>query len=297
MMKNIYAKKNATRHQRFVILVGLAIPVITGLAAFSKAVSHPILSQMRMRTEKLFGQAKPPVQENHAPVVKIINPAANSIYPENAQVRYEVAVSDKEDGETKFQEIPPNEIFLEVRYFASGSKALAASKQALKNDPPGLETIKASNCLNCHAFNAKLIGPSFYDIGKRYSFSKSHVDTLSRRILEGTTGVWGSIKMPTHPELTKGQATDIVGWILKNASDPAVDYYMGTEGSFRVKVPPASGGKDAVSGSKRTVAGDKSVSSAGKGILVLTASYTDHGVKDKPTERLKGQETILLKIQ
>ncbi len=217
------------------------------------------------------------VQENHPPVVKIISPRANGTYEENTLVRYQVEVSDKEDGESKFQEIPSNEVFLEVRYFADASKAATASSQTVKSDPPGLQTIKASNCLNCHAFNAKLIGPSFYDISKRYPYSRSNIDTLSKRILEGTTGVWGSIKMPTHPELTKAQTADIVSWILKNAADPTVNYYTGTEGSFRLKSPAASPGKG--------------------GAFVLIASYTDHGLKDKPKQNLKGQEAILIRCQ
>jgi hypothetical protein len=44
---------------------------------------------------------------NHPPTVKIQSPKANDTYAENAQVRYEIDVSDAEDGDSKFQEINP----------------------------------------------------------------------------------------------------------------------------------------------------------------------------------------------
>lgn len=84
--------------------------------------------------------------------------------------------------------------------------------------------------------------------------------------------------MPSHPELTVEQAAACVTWILKTAADPETHYYTGTEGSFRVTVPPDSKSKD-------------------KGMLVLTASYTDHGLKSDPSQRMQGRDTLRLRIQ
>lgn len=53
---------------------------------------------------------------NNAPVVKIIIPKNNSRYEWNTPIRYNIIVSDKEDGESKFQEILSSEVSLEVRY-------------------------------------------------------------------------------------------------------------------------------------------------------------------------------------
>jgi cytochrome c len=214
---------------------------------------------------------------NHPPTVKIVSPRADGIYQENAQVRYEIDVSDQEDGESKFQEINSTEVLLVVRHFSSPAAAEAAMTRAM-DDPPGLGTLRTSDCLNCHAFDARLIGPSFADIRKRYPYSQAIVDSLSRHILQGTSGVWGSIKMPSHPELTMEQAAACVTWILKTAADSETNYYTGTEGTFRVTVPPDSKSKD-------------------RGVLVLTASYTDHGLKDDPSQRMQGQDSIRIQIQ
>jgi cytochrome c len=205
------------------------------------------------------------------PTVKIVSPKAGSTYEENTQVRYEIDVSDPEDGESKFQEINSAEVLLVVRHFSSPEAAEAAMSREIADDPPGLRTLRTSDCLNCHAFDARSMGPSFADIRKRYPNSQASVDSLSRRILQGTSGAWGSIKMPSHPDLTVEQAAACVTWILKTAADPETNYYTGTEGTFRVTVPADSKPKD-------------------KGMLVLIASYTD-------SQKMHGRDTIRIRIQ
>ena len=223
-------------------------------------------------TENVDRSHRPEQQQNHPPVVKIMTPKNNSMYEPNAQVPYEIRVSDLEDGESKYQEINPKEVFLEIKYITDTS-GLAELKQKSRNDPPGIAAIKTSNCMNCHAFKSKLIGPSFFEINKRYPHIKANTDTLAKHIREGSTGVWGNIKMPSNKELTSSQAQDIVDWIFKNAADPNLNYYAGTEGAFRPTPPPASQ----------------------KGVFILTASYTDHGLKNDRNQSLKGQDVITIR--
>jgi cytochrome c len=244
-------------------------------ALMAAAVALLSMAAVRGHAEPATSGAKP---VNHPPTVKILSPKANEAYEENSQVRYEIDVSDKEDGLSKFREINPTEVLLMVRYFSSTAAAEAAMSGAITGDPAGLGTIRTSNCLSCHAFDATLIGPSFADIRKRYTYTQANVDTLSRHILEGSSGNWGRIKMPSHPEWTSEQAAACVTWILKTAADPQTSYYTGTEGSFRVAVPQESQSK-------------------GKGMLVLIASYIDHGLKDDPGQRMQGRDTIRIQIK
>ena len=197
-------------------------------------------------------------QQNQIPVVKINSPKQGGMYEWNTTTPYSISVSDKEDGDSKFEEITPNEVLLEVKYFKDSSKIAAALHQPAKKDAAGITVIKTSNCLNCHAFHAILIGPSFYDVSKRYPPSVVNIDLLTKHIREGSSGVWGKVVMPTHPELSVPQTKEVVKWILANAGKPDMNYFMGTEGSFRLQ-PPAS--------------------VKNKGFLMLTASYTDHGFK------------------
>jgi cytochrome c len=206
-------------------------------------------------------------QENHSPIVKIVSPQNNSSFDKGASVTYKISVSDKEDGESKFDEINPKEVLLEVRYLKNG-KALPVNAQ---NN--GVNIIMTSNCVTCHGFNTKAMGPSFADINKRYPATKANADSLVKRIQYGSTGIWGKEKMPPHPELTAADIKSIVQWITRSAADANVNYYVGTDGYFRFK-PDAQ-----------------------KGTYQLTASYTDHGLKDVPGKKLKGQDVVTISVK
>lgn len=207
-------------------------------------------------------------QENHPPIIKIILPQNNSSFDREASVTYRISVSDKEDGESRFDEISTKEVLLEVRYLKSG-KAVSPKAQ----NSAGLNAIMTSNCVTCHGFNTKAMGPSFSDINKRYPATKANKDSLIKRIKEGSSGIWGKEKMPAHSELSATDIKDIAHWIINNAADPSVNYYVGTEGYFRFK-PDAQ-----------------------KGTYQLTASYTDHGLKDIPGKKLRGQDVVMLSIK
>ncbi|MEO6894085.1 MAG: c-type cytochrome [Ginsengibacter sp.] len=210
--------------------------------------------------------------ENHAPIVKIISPKNNSAYRWNSLVPYEISVSDKEDGESKYQEINPKEVFLEIKYVKDSIEALAEIKKNNSEDPPGLSIIKMSNCMNCHAFKTKLIGPSFYEIERRYYKVANIKDTLCNHILNGSKGRWGEIQMPSNTKLNESEAKNIIEWIFNNAGDSTVDYLPGTEGSLRLNSPDASYKN-----------------------IILVASYTDHGSKDEPAKRLQGKDIVVIK--
>ena len=171
-------------------------------------------------------------QENNPPVVKISAPVSGSL---NSIIRYSINVSDKEDGDTRYDEIDPNQILLMV----------SSGKDTSKNDKVILHSMMASNCMNCHLFNSKLIGPSFSDISKRYA-SSANIGDIVKRVRDGSKGIWGDNVMPTHSELSAGLTEKMVKWIL-SFNKKNVEYYLGKEGSIRLQKP-----------------------------VVLTVSYVDH---------------------
>ena len=209
--------------------------------------------------------------QNHAPVVKILSPKEGATFQWNGQIAYQISVSDKEDGESKYQEINPKEVFLEIKYADDTTKALALIHKNDCQDPPGLAAIKVSNCMNCHAFKTKLIGPSFYEITRRYAQVADSEDTLIHHILNGSKGRWGNVQMPSNDKLNASEAKEVVEWIKKNAGDSTVNYLAGTEGSFRL---------DAKANSLQNI--------------ILIASYTDHGIKDQPHQNRKGEDIIII---
>ncbi len=208
-------------------------------------------------------------QENKAPVVKILEPLTNTRYDLNTQVRYRIKVYDQEDGESEYDEIAANEIFLEVRYVPDVKNA----SHMATADAKGLSYMKKSNCFNCHAFKGKLIAPSFFEIATRYTPTPTTIDLLSKRILEGSGGIWGTARMPTHEDLTTQETQEIVNWILKNGKDSHLNYYIGVEGTIKIKSPD----------------GDSQ-----KGAFILSATYSDHGSKNNPKQYLSSKDVIVL---
>lgn len=211
-------------------------------------------------------------RENSAPVVKIVLPVSNSIITPGTQARFEITVSDKEDGESKFDEINTREVLLQVRYFSDSSGLAIAGDQRLEKEAPGSAVIRSSNCFNCHNFDTRSIGPAFTEIRQRYEPTTSNMALLEKRVRDGSTGIWGEAAMPTHTELSNEQIRDVIAWIMENASDPDVRYYAGTKGSFQI---PASPGYRAA---------------------LLTASYTDHGVENGGGRR-QGVDVVNVRIR
>ena len=214
---------------------------------------------------------------NTPPQVTIITPGDNDRFQWNSLIHYKIRVSDEEDGYSEYNEIDANEVVLKVVYLPDSSKLetyLSSDKDAgLKHS--GLSLIKTSGCFNCHSAKNKLIGPSFELIANRYPYNPSSIATLTQQVIDGSLGVWGDTPMPPHPELNTEQAKQIINWILQYNSNSDVTYFSGMEGTFRTQEKPA---KD-----------------AGNGVYILTASYTDHGLKNNRQLRKRGHHTIMLK--
>ncbi|HEY4154214.1 MAG TPA: hypothetical protein VGM24_02280, partial [Puia sp.] len=69
-----------------------------------------------------------------------------------------------------------------------------------------------------------------------------------------------------------------MNWIMsrKNVNDPGLNYYIGLEGALPVK---------------------ELIPQKGNGVLVLTASYTDHGSKDLPNHNRKGRDIVVISVK
>jgi cytochrome c len=212
---------------------------------------------------------------NHPPVVKIISPNNNSHFAAGTRVYYSIHVSDKEDGDSRFNEINPREVLLQVRYSSDSIKLNLAHLPIAEIDPPGLTAMRVSNCFNCHAFGNKMIGPSINDIVKKYEPSATNKALLAKRVQDGSIGIWGNVSMPKHPELTKEEIHNMVEWMMQLIDHPDINYYVGTESFF--DLPPASISRQ-------------------NHVGLLIASYVDHGLHNSGPH-LRGQDAILIEIK
>ena len=199
-------------------------------------------------------------QENNPPVIAILSPKANAVYDFTSPLRYSVQVSDKEDGDTRYDEIPSAAILVEARVVDDTSKAASFRKDRMP-----LQAMIASNCMNCHTFRNKLIGPSFAEISNK----RTDLNQLVLHVKQGSTGIWGNAVMPSHPELTPDEIRDMVQWITKFGHEKNVEFYTGTEGSIKIAKPE---------------------NMSPKASLLITASYADKG-------KAIGEKSVLVPVK
>jgi cytochrome c len=93
----------------------------------------------------------------------------------------------------------------------------AAPANDLSSNPDyqkGLALVAKSNCLTCHKVNEKLIGPAYKDVANKYAGNDTAVTHLAHKVIAGGSGVWGTVPMTPHPELSEADAEQMVKYIL-----------------------------------------------------------------------------------
>jgi cytochrome c len=211
---------------------------------------------------------------NHSPVVEIAATANGSTVPPGSIIAYKINVTDKEDGSSKYEEIPQAEVFLKVKFLPSVQQ-IAAYIQKEKQTGKTFTIMTQNNCFNCHGVQQKLTGPTFRDIASKYGATTATYERLSKKIIKGSHGVWSDgQQMPAHPNLKKDAAIAIAKWVVQYGRDTNFDLYTGTEG---------------------TVSFNKKQSKSSSSVLLLMASYLDHGLESKNRKEGTGMTKIYLK--
>jgi len=90
------------------------------------------------------------------------------------------------------------------------SKASTVDADAEK----ALTMIGSLDCTTCHKISEKNIGPAYTDVAKKYEASDAVIDDLSKKIIKGGQGVWGSVPMTPHPNVSMDSARIMVKYIL-----------------------------------------------------------------------------------
>jgi len=235
---------------------------------FATAIFGGLSLQIQSLVE--YQLAKP--GQNHAPRVTITSPEYHLDLKPGQQVLYSIEVIDAEDGESRYAEIVPNEVFLEVWFFPGEHEMVYSENQfTINEDTLGLQIIKESGCFNCHRSKTALVGPAFSKIAEKYK--QQNIDKLVRSVLEGSSGNWSSAVMPAQVYLAEPDAQQVVQWILSHGGNDHRSIYAGITGSFPTQ-PEGT-----------------------KGVYVLKASYTDHGVAGNQETRLTGQHRVVLRVK
>jgi len=83
----------------------------------------------------------------------------------------------------------------------------------------GLELIGASDCTTCHRLHKEApgasIGPSYSEVAARYpNAADTTVDRLVKKVINGGSGVWGTVPMTPHAALPPADVKEMVNYIL-----------------------------------------------------------------------------------
>jgi cytochrome c len=76
------------------------------------------------------------------------------------------------------------------------------------------DLIKKYNCTACHAYDKKMVGPSYRDVAAKYKADAGAAEKLAKKIKAGGAGVWGPIPMPAHPQVPDADALTMARYIM-----------------------------------------------------------------------------------
>jgi cytochrome c len=90
----------------------------------------------------------------------------------------------------------------------------AASPAVYAEASTGLALAQQKNCMSCHSVTRPFMGPALHDVAVRYAGHPDAAAYLKHKILDGSTGVWGTVPMPANTQLTPDQAATLAAWVL-----------------------------------------------------------------------------------
>jgi cytochrome c len=78
----------------------------------------------------------------------------------------------------------------------------------------GLKLVAANDCLTCHEVATKKIGPAYQDVANKYAGVDTAVTYLAHKVIHGGSGVWGTVPMTPHPQVSEADAEQMVKYVL-----------------------------------------------------------------------------------
>ena len=214
---------------------------------------------------------------NEMPEVSIEVFGNKTFYWPGKQIPYSVTIKDKEDGNIDSGTLTPENIQVSSAFVQEGkdlAKLQADGHLAGMNQSPfesGRLLIEKSDCKTCHANDKAVNGPAYNSVAQRYAGKPGVEAILTQKVLKGGTGNWGDRAMAAHPQLSEGEVTQMIKYILSLAG-------------------PKGDNKAAVS---NLLSGVLDTKESGVGNYIISAGYTDRGHDGIPP--LSNQVNVSLK--
>lgn len=250
---------------------------ITSKSGFSKTIKEPKASISLTKPEVYkatltvtdgkggtSSQSLELIAGNEPPKVSFDLGGANrTFYSPGKIYNYSIKVDDKEDGSLENGKIIPQGVIVNIDYLAEGfdKTEIAQGHRTADAAAPvistkGLKLIESSDCKSCHSMDKKSIGPAYRDVSLKYKGKATAVETLTKKVISGGTGVWGDVPMAAHPQLTAADASEMIKYILSLSEDKPKVKSLPVKGSYTTT--PDSGDK-------------------GQGVYIFRAAYKDRG--------------------
>ena len=101
----------------------------------------------------------------------------------------------------------------------NNSQETTSSPSTETKNPPaaadkGLALAGKSDCFQCHKINETSTGPAYMRVAEKYPKNDAVIDSLSKKIISGGAGNWGTIPMIPHPQISSEDAKAMVTYIL-----------------------------------------------------------------------------------
>jgi len=223
---------------------------------------------------------------NEPPLVDLaITTGNSSFFFPGKPLTYKASVSDKEDGSLAKSggaggPITAGQVAITADYLPEGFDPIEVAQSHRQADATAgfasaQRLIKGSDCMACHQVDKRSLGPGFTEIAQRYKGQSGAVAQLAQKVIKGGNGVWGDHSMSAHPQLSEGDAAEMVKYILSFTGEKK-------EEKVAARLPLAGTLTPQVPGSEN-----------GKGGYVLRAAYRDRGSKAAPA--LETERVIILR--
>ncbi len=207
------------------------------------------------------------VAGNERPVLDFDLAGSNqTFFFPGGKVKYEVRVSDKEDGSLAAGTINPAQVAVNIDYLPEGfDRTIIAAGHQFSSQNARFATaqkiLEKTDCTSCHDPVGESVGPSYREVALKYKGQAEAIGILSQRIIKGSKGVWGSVAMAAHPALSAEDAAELVKFILSHDDEKNHPAPLPVKGEYTTAVPPD----------------DKGV-----GAYILRAAYRDRGAGELP---------------
>lgn len=78
----------------------------------------------------------------------------------------------------------------------------------------GASLAKANGCLACHNVAAKMVGPAYKAVAKKYKGDAKAPVRLFEKVRNGGKGTWGPTPMPPQTGVSDADLKAIIAWVL-----------------------------------------------------------------------------------